>query len=61
MYTLFAHAGWKSVLIETKLAWYGLPFRLVEVGDLFKEIGGGRKAAPVNPLMQLPTLVLPDG
>jgi hypothetical protein len=25
MYTLYARAGWGSALIETQLAWYGLP------------------------------------
>jgi hypothetical protein len=29
--------------------------------DLFKEEGAGEKLRPVNPLMQLPTLVLPNG
>jgi hypothetical protein len=41
MYTLYAHAGWGSALIETQLAWYGLPFRLEAVGDLFKDKGAG--------------------
>ena len=61
MYTLYARAGWGSALIETQLAWYGLPYRLEGVGDLFKEEAAGEKLRPVNPLMQLPTLVLPDG
>ena len=61
MYTLYARAGWGSVLTEAQLAWYGLPYRLEEVGDLFKEKGAGEKLRTANPLMQLPTLVLPDG
>jgi glutathione S-transferase len=61
MYTLYARAGWGSALIETQLAWYGLPYRLEGIGDLFKEEAAGEKLRPVNPLMQLPTLVLPDG
>jgi GST-like protein len=60
MYTLYARAGWGSALIETQLAWCGLPYRLEGVGDLFKEETAGEKLPPVNPLMQLPTLVLPD-
>ena len=56
-----SRAGWGSALVETQLAWYGLPYRLEGVGDLFKEEGAGEKLRPVNPLMQLPTLVLPDG
>ena len=61
MYTLYAHAGWGSALIETQLAWYGLTYRLEEIGDLFKDKGAGEKLRPVNPLMQIPTLALPDG
>ena len=36
-------------------------YRLEGIGDLFKEEAAGEKLRPVNPLMQLPTLVLPDG
>ena len=35
--------------------------RLEGVGDLFKEEGAGETLRAVNPLVQLPTLVLPDG
>src|SRR5215470_11847401 len=61
MYTLYARAGWGSVLTEAQLAWYALPYRIEEVGDLFREKGAGDKLRAINPLMQLPTLVLPDG
>ena len=61
MYTLYAHSGWGSALIETQLAWYGLTYRLEGSGDLFKDKGAGEKLRPVNHLMQIPTLVLPDG
>jgi GST-like protein len=61
MYTLYARAGWGSALTEAQLAWYGLPYRLEEVGDLFQEQGAGDKLRAANPLMQVPTLVLPDG
>src|SRR5215472_7008825 len=61
MYTLYARAGWGSVLTEAQLAWYGLPYRLEEVGDLFKDKQAGDKLRTINPLAQLPTLVLPDG
>ncbi len=61
MYILYARAGWGSALTELQLAWYGLPYRLEEVGDLFKEKAAADKLRPINPLMQLPTLVLPDG
>jgi GST-like protein len=61
MYALYAHAGSGSALIETQLAWYGLPYQIEEVGDLFRDKDAGQKLRPVNPLMQIPTLVLPDG
>jgi GST-like protein len=60
-YKLFGRAGWGSVLTETQLAWYGLPYEFEEVGDLFKSVEARAALAKVNPLAQLPTLVLPDG
>ncbi len=61
MYTLYARAGLGSSLIELQLAWYGLPYRLEEVGDLLREKAAADRLRPVNPLAQIPTLVLPDG
>ena len=61
MYQLFGRAGWGSVLIEAQLAWYGLPFAFEEMDDLFTSESARAKLAKVNPLSQVPTLVLPDG
>jgi len=61
MYKLFARPGWGSALVEAQLAWYGLPFRLDEVDDLFKSAEARAKLQPANPLAQVPTLILPDG
>jgi GST-like protein len=61
MYTLYARAGWGSALVEAQLAWYLLPYRIEEVDDLFASAAARRRLAEVNPLAQLPTLVLPDG
>src|SRR5262249_16265579 len=61
MYKLFAQPGWGSVLVETQLAWYGLPYTTEDVGDLFASAAARERVAPVNPLAQVPTLVLPDG
>ena len=36
MYRLFARPGWGSALIETQLAWYGLPYEIEDLDDLFK-------------------------
>jgi GST-like protein len=61
MYKLYARSGWGSVLVEAQLAWYGLPYLIEEVDDLFASADARDKLAAVNPLAQLPTLVLPDG
>lgn len=61
MYKLFARKGWGSVLAEAQLAWYGLPFEIEEVGDLLHVPASRVGLTAINPLAQLPTLVLPDG
>jgi GST-like protein len=60
-YTLYGRAGWGSTLVEAQLVWYGLPFRFEPVGDLFKEPDARTRLERVNPLAQVPTLILPDG
>jgi len=61
MYRLFGRTGWGSALIEAQLVWYGRPFEFEEIGDLFKSAEARETLARVNPLAQVPTLVLPDG
>ena len=61
MYTLYGSPGWGSVLVEAQLAWYGLDVAHEEVGNLFRDAGSRERLARVNPLAQIPTLVLPDG
>jgi GST-like protein len=61
MYQLFGRRGWGSVLVEAQLTWYGLPYRIDEVDDLFTSQHARKRLATVNPVAQLPTLVLPDG
>src|SRR3954452_16845680 len=61
MYKLYARPGWGSALVEAQLAWYGLPFKLDEVEDLFQSEAARLKLQPANPLAQVPTLILPDG
>jgi GST-like protein len=34
-FTLHARPGWGSSIVELQLAWYGLPFRVEDSGDLF--------------------------
>jgi GST-like protein len=61
MYKLFGRPGWGSALVEAQLAWYGLPYETEDVDDLFKSAGARETLRAVNPLAQVPTLVLPDG
>jgi GST-like protein len=61
MYKLFGRRGWGSVLVETQLAWYGLPFTIEEVDDLFASAAARARLGPINPVAQVPTLLLPDG
>lgn len=61
MFTLFARPGWGSVLVEAQLAWYGMRFAIEEVDDLFASSAARERLAEVNPVAQVPTLLLPDG
>jgi GST-like protein len=61
MYKLYARPGWGSVLAEAQLAWYGLDYELEQLDDLFASSSAREKLAPINPLAQVPTLILPDG
>ena len=60
-YKLYGRAGWGSTIVEAQLVWYGLPFTFEPVDDLFKSPEARRKLEKVNPLAQVPTLVMPDG
>jgi GST-like protein len=61
MYRLFARAGWGSAIVEAQLAWHALPFELIEVDDLFQSAEAREALARINPVAQIPTLILPDG
>jgi GST-like protein len=60
-YTLHGQHGWGSVLAEAQLEWYGLPFDFVAAGDLFEEPQARERLAKLNPLAQVPVLILPTG
>ena len=59
--TLYGRQRWGSVFCETQLIWYGIPFYFRTVGDLFEDESARRELEKINPLAQIPTLVLPDG
>lgn len=59
-YTLFGSKGSGSAIAEAALGMTGVTFRSVDAASW--EPGAGRdELARVNPLCQIPTLVLPDG
>ena len=58
---LFGEPGWGSAIVEAQLDWYGLDYDFERVGDLFKSAASRERLAAVNPLAQIPTLVLADG
>ena len=60
-YRLYARPHWGSALVEAQLVWYGLPFTLEPVGDLLRDPPSRTALEKINPLAQVPTLVLPDG
>ena len=61
VFTLYGRPGWGSAIVEAQLAYLALPFEFVEVGDLFQSPEARAALARINPVAQIPTLVLPDG
>jgi GST-like protein len=60
-YILYAVPGWGSVLTEAMFTWCGAPFRLEDVSGFDREGPSRDKLKTINPLAQVPTLVLPNG
>ncbi len=58
---LYSRQGWGSAIVEAQLDWYGLPFTLEPVGDMLRDPEARKKIEDINPLAQLPTLVMSDG
>ena len=60
-WTLYGAPGWGSALAEAMLAWCGAAYDIEDV-DGFDTPGAAReRLLAVNPLAQVPALVLPDG
>lgn len=59
--TLHGRRGWGSVIVEAQLDALGLPYDRVEVGDLLRSADARAPLLPLNPLAQVPVLVLADG
>jgi GST-like protein len=60
MYRIYARAGWGSVMPEALLELSGQPYELIDI-DPSGNPDDRRKLAALNPLVQLPTIVVPDG
>ena len=58
---VYSRLGWGSAIVEAQLDWYGLPFIVEPVGDMLRDTEARRKIEGINPLAQLPTLVMSDG
>ncbi len=58
---LYGEPGWGSAIVELQLAWYGCDYEFERVGNLFEDPGARDRLLSVNPLAQVPTLILPDG
>ena len=61
MMKLYGNPGWGSVIIEAQFFWYGMEYEFITVGDVFRDEDARKKLEAVNPLAQMPTLVLPNG
>lgn len=61
MITLYENPGWGSAIVELQLALYGLPHQLVTVGNIHQDPVARAALGRVNPLIQVPTLVLEGG
>jgi GST-like protein len=59
--TLYGEPGWGSAIVEPQLGWLGLDYRFERVGDLIRSAASRAALEPLNPLAQVPTLVLEDG
>ncbi len=58
---LYGEPGWGSVITEAQLDWYEIEYDFERVGDLFKSADARQKLSEINPLAQVPTLVMTDG
>jgi GST-like protein len=60
MYTLIGAPGWGSAIAEALLDLSGLPYQVEDI-DASKPTSESKRLTALNPLAQVPTLLLPDG
>lgn len=58
---LYENPGWGSAIVEAQLAVYRLPYRLISAGGTDSEAAVQQAMRGVNPVLQVPALVLPGG
>ena len=58
---LYQNPGWGSAIVEAQLAVLGLLVELVEAGDIYDDPQARAVLAAVNPLVQIPVLILDSG
>lgn len=61
LWTLYGQPGWGSAIVDLQLGWYGLPTAFIPVGHLFEDPAAAARLRQINPLGQIPALILPDG
>ena len=58
---LYENPGWGSAIIEAQLAMLDIPCELIPAGDIYEDTAARAALAKINPLIQIPTLVLDTG
>ena len=58
---LYGTPGWGSAIVEAMLALVGEPYEFVDVENFDRPGDAQERLVAVNPLRQVPTLVLDDG
>ena len=58
---LYENPGWGSAIIEAQLSILNLPCTLIPAGDVFDDATALAALKTLNPLGQIPTLILDDG
>src|SRR5919205_867696 len=59
--TLYGNPGWGSAIIEAQLEWLGLDYAYEATGNVFESAEAREALARVNPLAQVPAVVLDNG
>ena len=58
---LYERPGWGSAIVEAQLAILNLPCTLVPAGEIYDDAAALAALKTINPLGQIPTLILDDG